>query len=78
MVEEPAGKDAVTAEKERGKPDHDKGGIFRFFVPAGLSLGLGVGFLADKPEAGLFLGLGVGFLAMVVAATVARRPGGKE
>ena len=40
------------------------------FIPAGLFLGLGAGFLFDNPPAGLFLGLGIGFLLFVIATMV--------
>jgi len=35
-------------------------------IPAGLLIGIGVGFLVDNIAAGVFLGLGAGFLGMVV------------
>lgn len=34
-----------------------------YFVPAGIFLGLGVGFLINEVVAGVLIGLGVGFLA---------------
>ena len=33
------------------------------FIPAGILIGMGVGFIVDNIPAGLFIGLGVGFLA---------------
>lgn len=36
------------------------------FVPAGLFVGMGFGFLFDQFVAGLFIGLGVGFAAMAL------------
>lgn len=36
------------------------------FVPAGLLIGMGVGFLTDQLIAGLFIGLGSGMLLMIV------------
>ena len=37
------------------------------FIPAGLFLGLGFGFIFNQIVAGVLLGLGVGFLAMAIA-----------
>ncbi|MCG2694026.1 hypothetical protein L6259_02005 [Candidatus Parcubacteria bacterium] len=39
------------------------GGIF---IPAGLFLGFGVGFLIENIPAGIFLGFGVGFFLYAV------------
>ncbi len=36
------------------------------FIPAGLFLGMGFGFLIDNFVAGLFLGLGLGFVGMII------------
>lgn len=41
----------------------DRSGLF---VPAGIFLGMGVGFLFDQLVAGIFLGMGAGFLAMAI------------
>ena len=35
-------------------------------IPAGLFMGMGVGFLINEVVAGLFLGLGTGFLLMIL------------
>jgi hypothetical protein len=40
-----------------------KGGLF---IPAGLFLGMGFGFLFGNVTVGIFLGLGVGFAAFAV------------
>jgi hypothetical protein len=32
------------------------------FIPAGLFIGFGIGFLIDNIPAGIFVGLGLGFL----------------
>jgi len=42
---------------------HRPGGLF---IPAGLFIGMGFGFLIDKLVAGLFLGLGLGFVGMII------------
>jgi hypothetical protein len=39
-------------------------------IPAGLLIGLGVGFLVDNIPAGLFIGLGGGFLAMMIGMLI--------
>ena len=41
-------------------------GITGVAIPAGLFIGMGMGFLIDNITAGIFLGLGVGFLAMLI------------
>ena len=43
-----------------------KKGVSGLAIPAGLFIGLGVGFLVDNIPAGIFLGLGGGFLIMLV------------
>lgn len=48
---------------KRNKRD-DRSGLF---VPAGLFLGMGFGFLLGNFLAFLLIGLGTGFLAMIVA-----------
>lgn len=37
------------------------------FIPAGLFIGMGIGFLVDKLVAWMFIGLGVGMLAAGIA-----------
>ena len=44
---------------EKKKKDKHGGAIF---IPAGLFLGFGIGFLIDNIPAGTFLGFGIGFL----------------
>ena len=48
--------------KNKDKKD-DPSGIF---VPAGLLLGLGIGFIYNEVAAGLLIGLGAGFLIMAL------------
>jgi len=45
------------------------GGIF---IPAGLFIGMGIGWLMDYLVAGLFIGLGAGFLLYGIAYLIAR------
>ncbi|HUU63505.1 MAG TPA: hypothetical protein VMX96_06265 [Dehalococcoidia bacterium] len=35
-------------------------------IPAGLFIGMGIGFAVDHLVAGLFIGLGAGFLTMII------------
>ena len=39
-------------------------------IPAGLFIGMGVGFLVDNITAGIFLGLGGGFLVMLISMVI--------
>ena len=45
------------------KSKNDRSGLF---IPAGLFLGMGIGFFTDHLVAGLFVGLGAGFLGMAL------------
>jgi len=45
-------------------------GITGVAIPAGLLIGMGVGFLIGNVIAGLFLGLGGGFLAMMIGMII--------
>ncbi len=40
------------------------------FIPAGIFLGMGFGFLLDELVAGMFIGLGIGFLGMLLCHTI--------
>ena len=41
-------------------------------IPAGVLIGLGVGFLVDNVAAGIFIGLGGGFLFMMFGMLILR------
>lgn len=41
--------------------------ISGLFIPAGLFIGMGIGWALGYLVQGLFIGLGVGFLAMAIA-----------
>ena len=41
-------------------------GVSGVAVPAGIFIGMGIGYLVDNLTAGLFLGLGGGFLLMII------------
>ncbi len=49
---------------------HDSSGIF---VPAGLFLGMGIGYLTNNFIAWLFIGLGVGFVVMALTRFVKKK-----
>ena len=44
--------------------DEDSSGIL---IPAGIMIGMGLGFIFDEFVGGLFLGLGLGFVAFFIA-----------
>jgi len=41
-------------------------GVSGLFIPAGLFIGMGIGWVFGHLVEGLFIGLGVGFLAMAI------------
>ena len=43
------------------------------FIPAGVLLGMGFGFLLDNLVAGLFIGLGLGFLVFAVISVLKKQ-----
>jgi hypothetical protein len=53
----------MSTESER--PRRAKG-VTGLAIPAGLLIGLGIGFVVDEVAAGVFIGLGGGFLGMIV------------
>ena len=53
----------MSEDSEQSKKNKGVSGVA---IPAGLFIGLGVGFLVNNVTAGLFLGLGAGFLVMLV------------
>ena len=59
------------ADKNQSKKDDRwaRGGLF---IPAGLFLGFGIGFLVDDMAAGMFVGLGIGFFAFGAVAVLIR------
>lgn len=42
-------------------------GIAGLFIPAGIFIGMGLGFIFNNLPAGMFIGLGVGFVAFAIA-----------
>lgn len=55
--------------EEKKKKRSDVSGLA---IPAGLFVGMGVGFLIDELVAGLFIGLGAGFLLMLIMLVILR------
>ena len=45
-------------------------GITGVAIPAGLLIGMGVGFIIDNITAGIFIGLGGGFLVMLIGMLI--------
>jgi hypothetical protein len=45
----------------------DRWGRGALFIPAGLFLGFGIGFLIDNIPGGMFLGFGIGFFAYAIS-----------
>jgi hypothetical protein len=45
-------------------------GVTGLAIPAGLFIGIGVGFLVDNTAAGVLLGLGGGFLGMIILRVI--------
>ena len=54
----------MTEETDEAKQKKDISGLF---IPAGLFLGMGIGWVFGQLVPGLFIGLGVGFAAMAIA-----------
>lgn len=54
-------KKSVKSKKRIDKEDHSG-----LFIPGGIFLGMGAGFLTNQLVAGLFIGMGCGFIAMAV------------
>lgn len=48
------------------KKEKDAAGLF---IPGGLLLGMGIGFLVGNIAAGMFVGLGLGFIAFAIVST---------
>jgi hypothetical protein len=53
----------MTNDTEKNKKKWEVSGLF---IPAGLFIGMGIGWVLGYLIQGLFIGLGVGFLAMAI------------
>ena len=54
-------------EEQKNKEKKDKKGIAGLFIPAGLFIGMGIGFLIDELVSGMFIGLGAGFVLFAIS-----------
>ena len=54
-------------EEQKNNEKKDRRGISALFIPAGLFLGMGIGFLTDKLVSGMYIGLGVGFVLFITS-----------
>lgn len=55
-------------EKTTGEKEKEKGGAGALFIPAGLFIGMGVGFLLNHLPAGILIGLGIGFALFALSS----------
>lgn len=55
---------------KKTKENEDRGALF---IPAGLFLGMGFGFLYNVLVEGLFIGLGVGFLLFAIVNALTKK-----
>ena len=53
-----------------GKNKKEKDSGEGLFIPAGVLMGMGFGFLYDNLVAGLFIGLGFGFLVFAILSVL--------
>jgi predicted histidine transporter YuiF (NhaC family) len=60
------------AKEAKGTKKWNKKGAAGLFIPAGLFIGMGIGWIFGYHVAGMFIGLGVGFLAFAIIAFVVR------
>lgn len=57
----------------RNKKEKRKEDAAGIFVPAGLLVGIGIGFIYNNIPAGTLIGLGAGFLAMAIVKLMKRK-----
>ncbi len=57
---------------ESPQPTKSRKGLSALFIPAGLFIGIGVGFAIDELVPSLFIGLGVGFLIFALVMVLVR------
>lgn len=55
--------------KKQEKKNHEKGGLF---IPGGLFLGMGFGFLYGQLIPGIFIGLGAGFVLFGITQLISK------
>lgn len=54
-------------EEQKNQEKKDRKGISGLFIPGGLFIGMGIGFLTDRLVPGMFIGLGVGFVLFAIS-----------
>ena len=54
-------------EEQEFKEKKDRRGITALFIPGGLFIGMGIGFLTDNLVPGMYIGLGAGFILFVIS-----------
>jgi hypothetical protein len=59
------------AKKALGKKKKEETGAL--FIPAGIFLGMGFGFLFGDFVAGLFIGMGIGFILFAITKILKRK-----
>jgi len=64
-MEEQETKKTCSQDFNRALSMHKKG-VGGIFIPAGLFIGMGIGFLTDQLISGLFIGLGAGFALLAI------------
>ena len=60
-------------EEQEIKEKKDKRGISALFIPAGLFIGMGIGFLTNQLVPGMYIGLGVGFVLFIIFFLFAKK-----
>lgn len=50
----------------------DKKGVGGLFIPAGIFIGMGIGFLIDQLVPSMFIGLGAGFVLFAISLIFGR------
>jgi len=59
--------------EEKKESSSSKYGPGALFIPGGILLGMGVGFLIDNIVGGMFVGLGLGFIAFAISALLYKK-----
>jgi len=54
-------------DEQEVKERKDKRGITALFIPGGLFIGMGIGFLTGNLVPGMYIGLGSGFVLFVIS-----------
>jgi hypothetical protein len=58
---------------EKKKEKDDSKGAGALFIPGGLFIGFGIGFIINNVPAGMFLGLGLGFVGFGISLLLQRK-----